>query len=76
MLHKTHALAVRTVCFSDRSVSVGMAQTSGALESEAVSDVKSSVTAFFSDPPKKIKLLIADEGLILPVKHSSVLWRE
>ncbi len=61
-LKKADCKRNRVVCLSERSLSVGVAQASGALKSEAVSNMKSLVTAFYSDPPRRIELLEVNEG--------------
>lgn len=58
----------RAARLSERSLSVGMAQASGAFESRAVSDMESLETVFSSDLPKKIKPLNEDKGLIVTCK--------
>lgn len=47
---------------AEHRLSVGVALVSGALESESVSNTESLVTAFYSDPPRRIKPLDVNEG--------------
>lgn len=55
-MSKTHILAVSAVCFSEHSLSVGVAQAHPNLKLSVIA------SAFSSDPAKRIKPLVLEEG--------------